>query len=94
MLKVQSPIEADPLPQGVFLKAHIRSLRREVRHLKKNLEKTEDKLKKSEKNYADAATEISRLHQSSRQLFKEYNTKKFNLNEELEGVKGCASKKS
>ncbi|EHA8588025.1 hypothetical protein COCNU_scaffold003914G000010 [Cocos nucifera] len=46
---LESPVEANPLPQGVLLKSHIKSLRREVHHLKKKLEKTEDKHKKSKK---------------------------------------------
>ncbi|KAG1354107.1 hypothetical protein COCNU_07G002190 [Cocos nucifera] len=39
-----SPIDADPLPQGVPLKPLIKSLKKKFHHLKKKLKKMEDDL--------------------------------------------------
>ncbi|KAG1338563.1 putative trichoplein keratin filament-binding protein-like [Cocos nucifera] len=94
MAEIESPIEVDPLPQDVSLRAYVRNPKKEVQQLKKKLGKIEDKLKKSKKNYADGAIEINCLRQSSKQFFREYTTKKNHLNEELEEIKKSASEKS
>ena len=81
---MQSPIEAEPLPQGIPLKAHIKSLRREIHQTKKKLKKTEDELQRFKKCYTDASIKINHLRQSSKQFFMDHTVKKYHLIEELE----------
>ncbi|KAG1327735.1 hypothetical protein COCNU_01G016690 [Cocos nucifera] len=91
---LESPIDVEPLPQGIPLKVFNRKLKKEVHHLSKKLKKTEDELQKSYKNYADAAIEINHLRQAYKKDFKEYTKKKNHLKVELEKIMKHASEKS
>ncbi|EHA8592230.1 hypothetical protein COCNU_contig69376565G000010 [Cocos nucifera] len=57
----KSPINADPLPQGIPLKAHLKYLRKEVHQLKKKLKKIEDELQKFREHALEAITEVTHL---------------------------------
>ncbi|EHA8587327.1 hypothetical protein COCNU_scaffold001895G000010 [Cocos nucifera] len=69
-------VEADPLPQGISLKARIRHLEREVRYTKKKLKKVEDKLQRSRKNYSEATIEVTCLRNLHKKNSMNYINKK------------------
>ncbi|KAG1365046.1 hypothetical protein COCNU_12G000460 [Cocos nucifera] len=56
-----SPIDANPLPQGVPLKPLIKSLKKEIHNLKKKLKKMEDDLHASWKNASVVTKEVTHL---------------------------------
>ena len=56
---MQSPIDVEPLPQGIPLKVFNRKLKKEVHQLSKKLKKTKDELQKSKDNFIIASIEIS-----------------------------------
>ena len=91
---MQSPIEVDPLPQRIFLKAHIKHLKKEIHQTKKKLKKVEDEFQKFKKKYSKAIIEITRLHQAHKRDFMDYINKKHHLKEELKEIKRHAGEKS
>ncbi|EHA8588403.1 hypothetical protein COCNU_scaffold005031G000040 [Cocos nucifera] len=91
---LKSPVEADPLPQGVPLKVHVKNLRKEVHQLKRKLGKMEGELQKFKKSYADANVEINRLHQVHKKDAIDYIDKKRQLTEELERAKKLSNDKA
>ncbi|KAG1358599.1 hypothetical protein COCNU_08G000450 [Cocos nucifera] len=84
--EVQSPIEADPLPQGMPLKSSLRRLRKKVHHLRRKVENMEGELKKSKKNYAEASVEINPLRQAYKKDSMDYIKKKWNFEVKLEEI--------
>ena len=84
---MQSPIDADLLPQEVSLKSMIRNLKREVHHLKKKLKKIEDELQKSRKNALEATIEVTHLRKLQRKDSVSFSIRKDNFERELAELK-------
>ena len=88
------PIEAEPLPQGVPLKSHIRSLKKEIYQAKKKFEKIEDELQKLKRYYFATTIEVTHLCQVHKKDAMDYINKKHHLTEEPESVKKLGSDKA
>ncbi|EHA8590871.1 hypothetical protein COCNU_scaffold026313G000010 [Cocos nucifera] len=58
----KSLVNADLLPQGIPLRAHLKYLRKEVHQLKKKLKKTEDELQKFREHASKATIEVIHLY--------------------------------
>ena len=91
---MQSPVDADPLPQGVSLKSMIRNFRKEARHLKKKLKKIKDELQRSRKNASEAMIEVTYLWKLHRKDSTSFSIWKDNFKRKLVKLKKSVSDNS
>ncbi|EHA8587141.1 hypothetical protein COCNU_scaffold001466G000050 [Cocos nucifera] len=89
-----SPIDADPLLQGVLLKPLMKSLKKEVYHLKKKLKKMEDDLQASWKNALKATKEVTHLQNLHMKDFASFSIRKNSFERKIAELKKNASDKS
>ncbi|EHA8586318.1 hypothetical protein COCNU_scaffold000183G000010 [Cocos nucifera] len=88
-----SPVEADPLPQGIPLKSMVKNLKKEVHNLKKKLKKVEDELQKSSKDCSEVTIEITCLCQVHKKELMGFLNKMRHLIEKLEWAQKLGSEK-
>ncbi|KAG1370065.1 hypothetical protein COCNU_15G004310 [Cocos nucifera] len=90
----ESSINADPLPQGVLLKSLIKSLKKEVHHLKKKLKKVEDNLQALWKNASEETKEVTHLRNLDMKDPASFSIQKESFKRELAELLKNASDKS
>ncbi|EHA8586531.1 hypothetical protein COCNU_scaffold000483G000010 [Cocos nucifera] len=91
---LQSPINADFLPQGVPLKPLIKSLKKKIHHLKKKLKRMEEGLQSSQKKTSKVTKEVTRLQNLHMKDSADFDIQKGIFKKELAELKKNASCKS
>ncbi|KAG1327776.1 hypothetical protein COCNU_01G017100 [Cocos nucifera] len=89
-----SSIDADPSPQGVSLKPLIKSLKKEVHHLKKKLKKIGDDLQTSWKNASEVTKEVTLLRNLHMKNSVSFSIRKGSFERKISKLKKNASDKS
>ncbi|EHA8586714.1 hypothetical protein COCNU_scaffold000782G000010 [Cocos nucifera] len=88
------PIDADPLSNGILIKPLIRSLKKEIHHLKMKLRKIEDDLQELRKNASEETVEVTHLRNLQRKDSTSFSIWKGNFESEMVKLGRSASNKS
>ncbi|EHA8588032.1 hypothetical protein COCNU_scaffold003949G000010 [Cocos nucifera] len=94
IIPFESPINIDPLPQGVLLKPLIKDLKKEIHLLKRKLKKTEDNLQASQMNASEATKEVTCLQNLHMKDSASFSIRKESFERKLAELRKNASDKS
>ncbi|KAG1362643.1 hypothetical protein COCNU_10G008620 [Cocos nucifera] len=90
----KSPINVDPLHQGVSIKPLIKNLRKKVHLLRKKLKKMEDDLRALQKNASEVMKEVTHLRGLHMKEVVSFSIQKGSFKKEVTKLKKNASDKS